>query len=271
MFTFLGTGSGENYPNSWCGCANCQSARDLGGKNIRSNTSALLGDHTLVDFGPNVAWQVEQAGHTLANIQSLFLTHTHFDHYAPWYLRWRLNVPGLSPLKIFGSPEAYKMAESAIKGNWKDHCLDFRVITAWDVIETEHLIAVVLPANHDDRITCLNFLFIVNGYKVLYAVDSSGISDDVLNHLSNSPLDLVVMDANWGTAKVENAQLKGHASFETNRSTLQEMRQRGILKESAIFAVTHLSPHYAPPHEECEKILTPLGLTVPYDGMRVEW
>jgi hypothetical protein len=52
--TFLGTAASEGYPDAFCGCANCERARALGGCNLRKRSAALPDGTLLLDLGPDV-------------------------------------------------------------------------------------------------------------------------------------------------------------------------------------------------------------------------
>ena len=58
--TLLGTGSADGWPNPFCGCASCESARADG--EVRAQTCALVDDALLLDCGPETARQAERFG-----------------------------------------------------------------------------------------------------------------------------------------------------------------------------------------------------------------
>jgi ribonuclease BN (tRNA processing enzyme) len=75
----------------------------------RAEASNLLhsGDQTmLVDVGDAVAWQAAKAGYSLANIQTVLISHLHFDHtgglFAVLSQRYQMGV--LDTLTIYGPP-----------------------------------------------------------------------------------------------------------------------------------------------------------------------
>ena len=46
----LGSGGGEGFPATFCRCDNCEKARKLGGKNIRTCSQTLINDELLIDL-----------------------------------------------------------------------------------------------------------------------------------------------------------------------------------------------------------------------------
>lgn len=49
--TYFGTAAAEGWPGIFCHCVYCERAKQLGGKNIRTRSQALLDDTLLFDLG----------------------------------------------------------------------------------------------------------------------------------------------------------------------------------------------------------------------------
>ena len=47
---YLGTAAAEAFPAVFCNCKYCNEARELGGKNIRTRSQAMINDDLLIDF-----------------------------------------------------------------------------------------------------------------------------------------------------------------------------------------------------------------------------
>ena len=71
--TFLGSAAAEGWPALFCVCEACREARRRGGPNLRRRTCYLINADTLVDFGPDIAWQCTEFGIDLADIRVLSL------------------------------------------------------------------------------------------------------------------------------------------------------------------------------------------------------
>src|SRR3546814_12674986 len=84
MIRVLGTGAADGWPNPFCACASCESARAT--RTIRAQTCALAGTF-LLDCGPETARTAEHAGVALHDVRHVLLTHDHPDHTAPAFLR----------------------------------------------------------------------------------------------------------------------------------------------------------------------------------------
>ncbi len=42
------------------------------------------------------------------------------------------------------------------------------------------------------------------------------------------------------------------------------------IKDKKLFCLTHLSPHFSPVHHEIAPIMAKKGITIAYDGMKIE-
>lgn len=286
MFTFLGTSAGEQYPGVWCNCSNCSKARKLGGRNIRRNSCAAIGDHTLIDFGPAIPIQLDQQGLSLLNVDTLLITHAHDDHFLPWYLRWRLFPPHQTtnpqgyekgplftkplPLTIYGSETVRERTLGAIKQDPVNHHLEIKVFELWTPVQTKHLVCTPILANHDFRQDCFNFIIEYNGKTILYAVDTAWFLPETMEFLKQYQFDIVVMEGTFGFNEQHDFMTAGHCNFLANRQAREWMLTENLIEESVPFIITHTGPHHAPPHDECAPLLEKWGLCLAYDGMQLE-
>lgn len=286
MFTFLGTSAGEQYPGVWCNCANCAKARMLGGKNIRRNSCAIVNEHTLLDFGPAIPIQLEQQGFSLLKVETLLVTHSHDDHFMPWYLRWRYYPKGLPstptgsemgptftkplPLTLYANSKVRDITWQYIKGDPQSHHIDFVALKAFEPLETKYLVCTPIKANHDLSQECFNFILEYQGRSILYATDTADFLPETKEFLKGYEFDLVVMEGTLGFNQAYNPTIPGHSNFYLNKEIREWMLRENMLNDGAIFAITHTGPHFAPPHEECAPLLSDWGLTLAYDGMQIE-
>lgn len=72
--TLLGTGAPDGLPRPGCPCAACASAR---GDRARAATALLIDDAILLDLTPGAALAAARAGHSLAGVRQVLLTHPH--------------------------------------------------------------------------------------------------------------------------------------------------------------------------------------------------
>ncbi len=125
----LGSGGAEGWPAVFCGCLHCKRARELGGKNIRTRSGAQLGKKHKIDFSPDSFSQALRNRLDWAQLEHLFFTHSHNDHFYPNEIRMRRDTfahppPGMSQKRILhvygGAPvgEGLKAAILAARAIW---------------------------------------------------------------------------------------------------------------------------------------------------------
>lgn len=283
MFTFLGTGAGEQYPGIWCACPNCRQARQLGGRNIRRNSSAVLGNHTLLDGGPSLPLLLQEQGLSPLTIETIVVTHSHEDHFFPFYLRWRFFPAAESPhpkvgptctkplpLTIYGNKKVAELAFRAVKEDLKAHHLEIAVLKPWEKVTAKHLSLIPIKANHDFRQDCFNYILEYKKKTILYAVDTAWFLPETREFLKGFRFDLVVMEGTLGFYKQDDDISPGHSDFYTNKRAREWMLEENLIQTGTLFAITHTGPHQAPPHEKCAPLLEKWGLTLAYDGLRID-
>ena len=59
---FLGTSAGEGIPDPFCTCPICENARRVGGKELRTRSSFLLDEETIIDLGADYFAQARDHG-----------------------------------------------------------------------------------------------------------------------------------------------------------------------------------------------------------------
>ncbi|MBU3870655.1 bifunctional adenosylcobinamide kinase/adenosylcobinamide-phosphate guanylyltransferase [Streptomyces sp. 4503] len=72
--TLLGTGAPDGLPRHGCPCASCAAAV---GEEARAATSLLIDGALLIDLTPGAAFAAARAGHSLAGVRQVLLSHPH--------------------------------------------------------------------------------------------------------------------------------------------------------------------------------------------------
>ena len=78
---YLGTAAAEGVPAVFCQCSNCREAMRRGGKDIRFRSGALVNDHILIDFSPDLYAAKLRFQLDLGDVRSVLVTHAHMDHF----------------------------------------------------------------------------------------------------------------------------------------------------------------------------------------------
>ena len=283
-FQFLGTSAGEQFPGLWCNCPTCAKARTLGGRNIRSNSCAFLSPDCMIDFGAEVFQQARKFDIPILDTQYLFVTHSHADHFYPQHLLWRWMKPGqrlppgndtygprfsdLRMLHVYGSADVCDMLEPHLGEDGEER---FRMILHQVQYGVEgqagNIYYLPLEANHKDReCQAVNYILRRNDRTILYALDTGWFYDHTYELIRKFRYDLVVMEGTFGYG----IDSSGHFNLDKLQRAADLFRDDDLLKDSALFCASHICPHFAPIHDEYAPILEERGITLAFDGMKVE-
>jgi len=291
-FTFLGTAASEQYPAIFCRCEYCQRARELGGRNVRVCSSAHLAPDCMIDFNTGTVTRAQEFGIPLADAQYVLVTHAHGDHFSPAVLRCRRMNPGatlppteenrrkpdymgvrfceLPMLHVYGD-------ERVCQGLRKDgvdpdpevlrlvsHRLDY-----FETFDAGDMRCVALKANHTDapQQAGLNYIIQRGGRTILYALDTGWFLDETLAKICEFRYDLVVLEGTFGLGREDPQQ---HFNLALVEKAYALFRERGLLKNGAPFCVSHLCPHWTPPHDDIAPIYAEKGITIAYDGLSLD-
>ena len=86
---YIGTGAAEGFPGMFCRCGACERARKLKGRNIKTRSCAMVNDSVLIDLSPDLYAQSLNLDLELWKVRDLVITHTHADHFDPFFLALR--------------------------------------------------------------------------------------------------------------------------------------------------------------------------------------
>ena len=273
----LGTAAAEGWPALFCRCPACQRARKLGGKNIRTRSSLLIGKEYKVDFPPDTYLHLTKFNLSLSEVKYLFITHAHYDHYTPRDLLMRRNPFALTPLpllKIYGNSlvEKWTFSVRDFKENIAKYSFEFQLVEPFKEFQAGELSVFPLLANHDPNQLCYNYLFSTPRWSLLQAFDTGWYSEETWERLrkitSRRPLDLVIMDCTMG--KIDTDKKGGHLGVKGVIEAKKKLSSYGSLKDGCRFIATHFSHNGGLSHQELEEVLSPEGIEVAFDGMEIE-
>ncbi|MGN0801491.1 MAG: MBL fold metallo-hydrolase [Candidatus Faecivicinus sp.] len=287
--TFIGTSAGEGYPGVWCECPNCAKARRLGGRNIRGNSCALLDDDFLIDMNAHFAAMAPRLGISPSKIFGLLITHPHMDHFAPEFLEKRAMSPSLrglsdaakqqyiSPcftelpmLHVFGNAYARKklFAQDGVMERPELTRIEFHLIADGQPQTMGDLTFTPVRAQHTNIAGFAHSYILERGGKtLLYASDTGGYDPDMMDIILSHKYDCIIMEGTFGLG----ASVDGHMSLKKNREMLRLLEAHRAWKNGVNFHLTHICPHWTPPHDEYAAMLKDEGIEVAYDGKVIEF
>lgn len=283
--TFLGTGAGETYPGYWCECPHCTYARKHRGKNLRTNSSMVIDEELLIDIGPSCFDNAARFGVNLSKIKTLLVTHPHEDHLYPQHLRWRNTDESLLPLTYVekmrhGGPRFTDIPQLNIYGNsfvmetlrkslddMEELKINLHEIKEGKEEKTDGYRILPVRGNHGSQRGFSHSYIIQKDEKtLLYALDSGSYDEDQFALIQEYQYDAVIMEGTTGL----NEQYGGHMCLMNNIRIRDRLKENKCLRENSRFLLTHLSPHWCPPHDWYESIVASEGLELAYDGLQIE-
>lgn len=283
--TFLGTGAGETYPGYWCECPHCTYARKHRGKNLRTNSSMVIDEELLIDMGPSCFDNAARFGVNLSKLKTLLITHPHEDHLYPQHLRWRNTDESLLPLTYVekmrhGGPRFTDIPQLNIYGNsfvmetlrkslddMEELKINLHEIKEGKEEKTDGYRILPVRGNHGSQQGFSHSYIIQKDEKtLLYALDSGSYDEDQFALIQEYQYDAVIMEGTTGL----NEQYGGHMCLMNNIRIRDRLKENKCLRENSRFLLTHLSPHWCPPHDWYESIVASEGLELAYDGLQIE-
>lgn len=261
---FHGTSAAEGFPGLFCRCEHCIKASELGGKNIRTRTSVTIDDVLKIDFPPDTYYHVLRDRYNLAQVEDLFITHTHHDHLYTDDIGMRMPVFASEPdhpLHIYGHDLPMQLLTDKLER--QDACFRFQRILPFVAVEAKTARVTPLLADHNPMETCLLFYIERNGKRILYAHDTGWFPDETWNFLKGRTVDLAIIDCTNGLLPYRRNHLNIEAVIE-----IQEIFQReAIFHSGSRMIATHFSHNIGLMHDDLMGILTPHGIITAYDGM----
>lgn len=282
----LGTGAGESYPGLWCACENCTYARARGGRNIRNSSSVLIDGRLMIDMPESALRNANRWGISPDRVETLLVTHPHTDHFAPNHL-WERNYPKelkalpryefvnkrsapcASPhthMNIYGTHfvgEAIARAED-IPLSHEEYNFSFHPIQGGDSFVSGGYAITALAAQHGGDGYTVNYIVEKGGASILYASDTGGYSRDAVETILNHRFHCVFLEATMGNITLSGDS--GHMNLERSQGFIEMLREHGSITEKTRVYLTHISPHWTPPHDILAPAMEQKGIGVAYDG-----
>ena len=277
--TFLGTAAANAFPEAFCKCGNCQTARDLGGKNLRKRSAALVNDDLLLDLGPDIMASSQMHNISLTNVQFCLQTHPHADHMDLSHFLSRspgFGVIGAPRLHFYASSQTLARADQTFL---RDLCgfglldkqaeqelnLAIHVIEPLTPIKVGEYRVVAAPANHARNFGASLYAIEKDGCSIFYGTDTAEFMDETWQAFHDHELcfDLVVLDHTYGPDEPGSDHLCARQVAEHTR----RMRSEGILKEGGRVFATHIAHEGNPSHDELSAYAKRKGYEIAYDGL----
>jgi phosphoribosyl 1,2-cyclic phosphate phosphodiesterase len=280
--TFLGTAAANAFPEAFCRCANCQSARAAGGRSLRKRSSLLVNDDLLIDLGPDIHAAAQMHGCPLTGVRHCLQTHGHADHLDASHLLSRspaYGVEGAPRLHLYASAAtarraAWQLERDTAPGTLLDAeagdrlNLKMHVIAPLRPFEAGPYRVTPFPANHDPSVEPLLYGVERDGHSFFYGTDTAALPEATWQALRQSGLhfDLVILDHTYGQCDPQ----PDHMTAREMLAHVERMRAEGLLKPGGRALATHIAHDCNPAHEELAAFAAQRGYEVAYDGLEIE-
>ncbi len=268
--TVLGTGSADGWPNPWCSCMTCAWARS--NNELREPTALLIDQRLLIDFGPTVGGAAERAGVSLIDVDTVLITHAHFDHLAPQHLLTRSWIKADKPLRIIGPVSVMNAIEHWIGPN---DPVTLHPIAAGQIIELDGQLTGTtvraLASSHFDGADALGadaVLFDVttaDGKRLLYATDTGPLPQVCVEAVRNAEFDVAFIEETFGH---HTNHMTGHLDLATFPEELERLRLVNAITSNTHVIAVHLS-HHNPPGDVLSEQLAQWGVHIVTDGTQL--
>jgi phosphoribosyl 1,2-cyclic phosphate phosphodiesterase len=264
---FLGTAASEGMPALFCECEVCQETTKRGGKNIRTRSSLMIGEKHKVDLPPDTFLHALRRGKGFSEVEHLFITHSHADHFYAEALRLRVPpfavIPSGRTLCIHGTNTVEDLAKRTL-GSPLPEQLSFHRVELFSFFSAGDVDVLPIRASHKSDELCLNYVFMFPGKGLLQAFDTGWYEEATWSALRGLMLDAAIIECTAG-------QLEEPPTSHLGIDALMQMKERLVdergLRPNAQVIATHFSHIGGLLHKELQDALAPAGIEVAYDGM----
>lgn len=257
----LGSGSADGWPNPFCRCASCESARADG--IVRGQSAALIDGRLLLDAGPEVRSAAVRHGVRLDNVRHILVGHAHADHLGPQLLLFRSWVSD-EPLDVVGPPAVVDACRDWVA---PDAAVQFRAVAAGESFDLDGYRVRVLPAAHrvfDDGDAVLFDVTAPDGARLLWACDTGPWEPAWVEAVAGAAFDVVLLEETFGVRDDLGA---GHLHLVTFADLVRQLRAVGAITATTEVRAVHLS-HHNPPEADLAVALAAVGARPGLDGER---
>jgi phosphoribosyl 1,2-cyclic phosphate phosphodiesterase len=279
--TFLGTAAANAYPEAFCQCENCQSARSYGAPSLRKRSAAIVNDDLLIDLGPDIMSASQIHRRPLTNIRYCLQTHAHADHLDASHFLSRspgFGVIGAPRLNFYASPATLKKTAATFQRDLSsDSLIDpltgdklnltLHSVEPWQTLEFGSYRVTAIPANHDPNVDPLLYAIRSEGRSIFYGTDTAVLPEETWRglHRHNLIFDLVILDHTYGPEENGSDHLSAHQLIDH----FKRMQDEGILRPGAQKLGTHIAHEGNPPHPQLSAFAAINGYEIAYDGLTV--
>lgn len=272
---YLGTAAAEGIPAIFCECEVCKKAMELGGRNIRTRSQAIIDDGLLIDFPADTYMHFLKYKIPMTKIKHCLITHAHADHLYPEDIFMRKKgfahlESGEPVLNFYAWTAGYKAINKIITSCNVNEA-NAHLIKPGDVFDIDGYKITVLEASHAANTSPVVYIIEKDGRSVFYSNDTSDYPEKSWKILKKygKPISLISLDCTEANSPVKYI---GHMGVERCIEIREKLKNVGVADENTIFVLHHFSHNGGDVlYDDFKKIADEYGFLVSYDGMEIEF
>ena len=276
IIKYLGTAAAEGIPAAFCDCETCTKALELGGKNIRTRSQALIDGKLLIDFPADTYIHSLTYGIKLGDIKHCLITHSHSDHLYPNEIYMRqtgvyAHLKEETPITFYSDQRGYELIENVINiDKIPEKDVIVKKVELYKPFMVDEYEVTALRATHSVTSSPVVYL-IKNGDKsIFYCHDTSELNDEAMEYLTKLDLtvDLLSLDCTEGA---RNTTYNGHLNIFRCAEFVEKLKEIGIVDDNTRIVLNHFSHNGGSVlYDDFVKIADEYGYYVSFDGMEIE-
>ena len=275
---YLGTGAAERVPALFCHCPVCDYARKHGGKDMRTQTQAVIDDgKLLIDFPGDSYLHAMKYGIDFSDMTHLLLTHCHSDHLYAEDLALRMHGYGQNlggALNVYGNVFVRQFYDRAfaLEERTDDERIVYHEERNFSRFTVGDYTVWMIAAQHGHYQGDCSIYGVRDheGKTFLWTHDCALFSDKMYQYMADEHLhfDFVSLDCN----NQNHAGNPGgpHMGWPDDQQVMRRFAELGLSDNHTRFVVNHFSHNSGLTHAQMEALVGPSGVQVAYDGMVVE-
>ena len=268
---FLGTAAYEGIPALFCNCDVCRKSRELGGRNMRSRSQALVDEDLLLDFPADTLWHTHRFGLDWQKIRYCLITHDHSDHLYPEDAIQAdpAFTHGHNGLHFYSAQAGYDHLNNKL-GDSTKKLIKISLVEAGKKFTAGDYEVLPLWADHDSSSSPVFYSIRKGNKKLLYAHDTGWFPDaswDLLKK-EGGVFDLISLDCTGGL--VGGGWTRGHMGLETNLKVIERLRDEKLIDDKTVIVANHFT-HNANTYDELIVEGKKHGVIISYDGMEMDF
>ena len=277
--TYYGTAAAGGFPGFYCEDDLCMKVRNVGGRNIRTRSQAMVDDKILIDHPQDTYLHVCMYGLPIHKINNIIITHNHPDHLyvEDLFLRRKgfADLKNPTPLKIYGSTaviETIQLTEerkNMVERMLEQNTIALHEITLFEPFYVEGYKVTALNASHSASQSMM-YMLEKDNKAMLYAHDTGLFPDCTMEYLKDIKVhfDLVSFDCTNGILQLSE---NNHMGLNGNIIMRERLLNIGCIRKDTRCILNHFSHKCGVCYDDFVPIAAEKGFEVSYDAMVAEF